>query len=195
MIWRRAFEMSPYDPGIRSGLSRTSLDPPRALAYNLACLAALYVRGRRWKHAADAYRTLAQADRRRVDFQLSLAVALWQSNQRDEAYTLARHSADHHPHLLMAWRTLSETGDENDRALAQNPIATMDPDGEHAAQRWGVGQQDTGVTIRSHAGRNRTCSPIAIRMQRKPRRKPIQTLRRTSLCGRGAGQASHERSS
>ena len=147
IIWRRAFEMSPYDAGIRAGLHRTSLDPPHALAYNLACLSALYMRGRRWKHAADGYRTLAQADRRRVDFQVSLAVALWKSGQEQEAYTLARHLVEHHPHLLMAWRTLSETGDENDRALAANPISTMDPDGEYAATVWGVGKHDSSAAI------------------------------------------------
>lgn len=147
IIWRRAFEMSPYDPEIRAGLNRTSLDPPQALAYNLACLAALHARGRRWKHAANGYRTVVQADRRRVDFQVSLAVALWQSGQEQEAYPLARHLVEQHPHLLMAWRTLSETGDENDRALAASPIATMDPDGEYAARVWGIGTQDPSVTI------------------------------------------------
>ena len=147
IIWRRAFEMSPYDPDIRAGLSRTSLDPHTALEYNLAGLAAIYMRGLRWQQAADSYRRLAQADRRRVDFQVSLAVALWQSGQTGEAYTLARHLVDHHPHLLMAWRTLAETGDENDQALAESPIATMDPDGEYAATVWGIGSQDSTATV------------------------------------------------
>lgn len=147
VIWRRAFEMSPYDPEIRTGLSRTSLDAPHALTYNLACLAALYVRGRRWAYAVESYRTLAQADRRRIDFQVSLAVSLWQSGQSEEAYPLARHLVGHHPHFLMAWRVLSETGDENDKALAANPIETMDPDGEYTADFWGIGKQDQAVTI------------------------------------------------
>ena len=147
IIWRRAFEMSPYDPDIRAGLSRTSLDPHFALEYNLASLAAIYMRGWRWKQAADSYRRLAQADRRRVDFQVSLAVALWQSGQTGEAYGLARHLVEHHPHLLMAWRTLAGTGDENDLALAEYPIATMDPDSEYAASIWGIGSQDSTVTV------------------------------------------------
>jgi tetratricopeptide (TPR) repeat protein len=147
IIWRRAFEMTPYDAEIRAGLNRTSLDPPHALAYDLACLAALYLCGRRWAHAAKSYRTLVQADRRRVDFQVCLTVALWQDGERSEAYALARHLVGHHPHLLMAWLTLGQTGDENDRALAANPIESMDPDGEYAATVWGVGKQDPDKTI------------------------------------------------
>ena len=147
IIWRRAFEMSPYDAEIRAGLSRTSLDPPRALAYNLACFAALHLRGQRWEHAAEGYRTLVQADRRRVDFQVCLTVALWNSGAQQEAYTLARHLVNRHPHFLMAWLALAETGDENDAALAANPIGTMDPDGEYAYSVWGVGTREQAATI------------------------------------------------
>jgi tetratricopeptide (TPR) repeat protein len=137
-IWQRAFEMSPYDPEIRAGVSRTGLNQPNALGYNLACLAALYHRGQRWGHAADAYRTLVKADPRRVDFQLCLAVALWQTQQTPEAYALARHLTQAHPHLLMGWVVLHGIGDENDQALARSPIQTMDPTGAFAAQIWGV---------------------------------------------------------
>ena len=137
-IWQRAFEMSPYDAEIRAGLSRTSLDPPSALTYNAACLAALYLRGMRWELAAQSYRLLVQADRRRVDFQVCLAVALWQSGAEQEAYAVARHLVSQHPHLLMGWFVLHDTGDENDRALAANPLETMDPDGEFAEKVWGV---------------------------------------------------------
>ena len=147
VIWRRAFEMNPYDAGIRAGLSRTSLESPDALAYNLACLASLYLRGRRWEHAAESYRKLVQADRRRVDFQICLTVAQWQAGEREDAYALARHLVGRHPHLLMAWITLRETGDENDRALAASPIETMDPDGEYAASLWGVGKPEYRATI------------------------------------------------
>ena len=147
VIWRRAFEMSPYDAEIRAGLSRTSLESSDALAYSLACLAAFYLRGKRWEHAAETYRKLVQADRRRVDFQVCLTVALWQGGERQEAYALARQLVSRHPYLLMAWLALRETGDENDRALAANPIETMDPDGEYAARVWSVGRQDPAVTI------------------------------------------------
>ena len=146
-IWQRAFEVSPYDAEIRAGLSRTSLDPPSALAYNAACLAALYLRGLHWDAAARSYRSLVQADRRRVDFQVCLAVALWQSDENYEAYALARHLVSQHPHLLMAWVVLQATGDENDRALAANPIATMDPDGEFAAETWDIPRPERATII------------------------------------------------
>jgi predicted Zn-dependent protease len=137
-IWQRAFEMSPYDPEIRAGVSRTSLNQPDALAYDLACLAAIYYRGQRWGHAADAYRTLVKADPRRVDFQICLAAALWQAHQTNEAYALARHLTQVHPHLLMGWVVLHRTGDENDQALARSPLETMDPTGAYVTQEWGI---------------------------------------------------------
>lgn len=137
-IWQRAFEMNPYDPEIRAGVSRTGLNQPNALGYDLACLAAIYHRGRRWGHATDAYRTLVKADPRRVDFQLCLAVALWQAQQTPEAYALARHLTQAHPHLLMGWVVLHAIGDENDQALAASPIQTMDPTGTFVAHVWGI---------------------------------------------------------
>jgi len=147
IIWRRAFEMSPYEPEIRAGLTRTSLNPPSVLAYDPACLAALYLRGRHWDEAADAYRALVAADQRRVDFQLCLAVALWQMGEEREAYTLARVLVQRHPYLLMAWMTLADIGDEADRALAANPLDTMDPDREYAAAYWGVGERRDDISI------------------------------------------------
>jgi tetratricopeptide (TPR) repeat protein len=130
-IWRRAFEMSPYDPEIRAGLARTSLDDPNALALDQACLAVIYLRGLRWEAAARTYRLLVKADPRRIDFQLYLMAALWQSKAVDEAYVLAHHLVQSHSHLLLAWVVLDATGDENDQALARNPIETMDPDGDY----------------------------------------------------------------
>ncbi len=137
--WQRALEASPYEPEIRAGLSRTALrtgkghnvveDDPNALLLNLACLAQLYLRGYRWERAAAIYRQLIQADPRRIDFLLGLLVALWQQRARQEAYDLARHLTRQHPHLLLAWSVLDDLGDADDRALARNPIATMDPDG------------------------------------------------------------------
>lgn len=146
-IWQRAFEVSPYDPDIRAGLSRTSLDSTNALAYNAACLAALHLCDRRWELAAENYRQLVQVDRRRIDFQVCLAVALWQSGSQRGAYAVARHVVEHHPYLLMGWRVLRETGDENDRALAANPVETMDPDGEFAETVWGVARSDAAASI------------------------------------------------
>ncbi len=137
--WQRAFEAAPYEPEIRAGLSRTALrtgkdhnlveDDPNALLLDLACLAQLYLRGYRWERAAAVYRQLIQADPRRIDFLLGLLVALWQQRARQEAYDLARHLTRQHPHLLLAWSVLDDLGDADDRALARNPLATMDPDG------------------------------------------------------------------
>lgn len=137
-LWQRAFEMSPYAPEIRAGLARTSLDDAHALALDFASLAMIYLRGLRWEPAAQAYRQLVKADPRRIDFQLCLMVALWQSHANEEAYTLARHLLQSQPHLLLAWVVLDAIGDKNDRALAQNPISSMDPDGEFVTSRLGM---------------------------------------------------------
>jgi len=132
-MWQRAFEMSPYAPEIRAGLARTSLDGPNALALDFASLAIIYLRGLRWDPAARAYRQLVKADPRRIDFQLCLMLALWQSHAGEEAYTLARHLVQSHPHLLLAWVVLEAVGDANDKALAAHPITSMDADGEYVA--------------------------------------------------------------
>ena len=137
-MWQRAFEMSPYAPDIRAGLARTSLDAPDALALDLACLATIYLRGLRWEPAARAYRQLVKADPRRIDFQLCLLAALWQSRAHEEAYVLARHLVQSQPHVLLAWVVLEAIGDANDKALAAHPITSMDPDGEFAADLLGL---------------------------------------------------------
>lgn len=137
-MWQRAFEADPYNPDIRAGLSRTSLDRSNILALNTACLATLYLRGGRWVHAARTYWSLMQVEPRRIDFQLHGAVALWQQNARQEAYRLARHLTQQHPHLLLAWVVRNALGDVDDRALARNPILSMDPDGEFTRQWLGI---------------------------------------------------------
>jgi tetratricopeptide (TPR) repeat protein len=137
-MWRRAFEADPYHPDIRSGLSRTSLDRTQALVLNTACLASLYLRGGRWAHAANTYWGLMQVEQRRIDFQLHCAVCLWQQNARQEAYRLARQLTQRHPHLLLAWVVVSSLGDVDDRALARNPILSMDPDGEYVRGWLGI---------------------------------------------------------
>lgn len=137
-MWMRAFEHAPYDPDIRSGLQRTSLDDPGALALNAACLANLYLRGGRWAHAAGAYRTLAQADPRRTDFRAAWLVASWQQGAHQEAYQLAHHLTQRQPYVLFGWVVLSVLGDVNDRTLAHNPLSTMDPDGDFVRSRFAV---------------------------------------------------------
>ena len=137
-MWQRAFEMNPYAPEIRAGLARTSLDTAHALALDLACLATLYLRGRRWEEAAQTYGVLVKADPRRIDFQLCLMLALWQSARGDEAYALARHLVAEQPYLLLAWVVIDALGDENDQALAHHPLASMDPDGDYLRGVLGV---------------------------------------------------------
>ncbi len=137
-MWKRAFEADPYQPDIRAGLSRTSLDRSQVMVLNTACLASLYLRGGRWAHAAATYWSLMQVEQRRIDFQLHCAVALWQQNARQEAYRIARNITQRHPHLLLAWVVMNELGDVDDRALARNPIVSMDPDGEFVRQWLGI---------------------------------------------------------
>lgn len=137
-MWQRAFEMNPYGPEIRAGLARTSLDDPNALSLDAACLAMLYLRGHRWAAAVQVYRQLVRADPRRIDFQQVLMLALWQQHSHDEAYVLARHLVQSQPHLVLAWAVLAALGDQNDQALAYNPLMSMDPDGEYVAACFGV---------------------------------------------------------
>ena len=73
---------------------------------------------------------------------------LWRGSDEDyEAYALARHLVSQHPHLLMGWVEWQATGDENDRALAANPIATMDPNGEFAAETWDIPRPEPATII------------------------------------------------
>lgn len=133
-IWLRAFEVAPFDADIRAGLARTSLDIGNALALNQACLATLYRHGFHWRQAVAEYRALVEIDPRRVDFLAGYMAALWRLGTREDAYQVARHLVKQHPHTIMAWIVIAAVGDENDRALAYNPIRSMDPDGEYARQ-------------------------------------------------------------
>jgi len=154
-IWQRAFEASPYEPEIRAGLSRTNLRPPgdpeqseqAPLMLNPACLATLYLRGFRWERAARLYRALIQADPRRIDFQMGLLGALWQQRVTQETYRLARFLVQGHPYLLIAWVALAATGDENDKALARNPIEVMDPDGDFVSDWFGLHYEGQPATL------------------------------------------------
>lgn len=134
-MWRRAFQCHPYDPEIRSGLTRTHHQHSEQIGLDSAALATLYIRAGRWVHAANAYRQLVRVEPKRLDFQVNWMVAAWQQGVRQEAYQLARHITARSPHTLMAWVVLATLGDTDDRALARNPIQTMDPDGEFV-QTW-----------------------------------------------------------
>jgi tetratricopeptide (TPR) repeat protein len=156
-IWQRAFEANPYETEIRAGLSRTSLRPPDDggqtdnardnLMLNSACLATLYLRGFRWERAARLYRALIQADPRRIDFQVGLLAALWQQRATQETYRVARHLVQGHPYLLIAWVALDTIGDENDKALARNPIEMMDPDGNFVSEWFGLPYERRPATL------------------------------------------------
>ena len=156
-IWQRALEAAPYAPEMRAGLVRTSLRPlgeaapviagAPPVALNLACLATLYLRGLRWERAIDTYRLLLEADGRRVDFQVGLMAAFWQQRARQAAFQLAQQLTTAHPHLLMAWVVLGTLGDADDRALAKNPIATMDPDGDFVSSWFGAHYEAPPATL------------------------------------------------
>ncbi len=145
--WRRAFELDPYQPDIRAGMQRTHLpvrNEPRSeaagdssslLALNAACLAALYLRAGRWRHAAAAYRGLSEAAPRRLDFPMGEMAARWQLGQAREAYALARQLVERQRYLLLPWAVLAATGDADDRALARDPLQRMDPDGAYTRER------------------------------------------------------------
>ena len=137
-IFRRAFECDPYEPEIRSSVRRTSLIGEKSLELNLACLATLYLRGQRWQQAAESYRALLQYDSRRVDFQCGLLMALWQGGAERDSYQLAQELRHSYPHLLLAWTVVNEFGDENDRALAYQPLQSMDPDCDYRRHWWGL---------------------------------------------------------
>ena len=134
-MWRRAFQCRPYDPEIRSGLMRTHLGESDRLRLDSAALGSIYLHAGRWAHAANVYRRLVKAEPKRLDFQVNWMAALWQQGARQEAHQLARHLTSRSPHTLLAWVVLAVLGDADDRALARNPIQSMDPDGEFV-QAW-----------------------------------------------------------
>lgn len=155
-IWRRAFEVDPYQADIRRGLVRTTLGRDSSLSMTEPCLGTLYLRGYRWRHAAALYRTLMAADPRRLDFQINLMVALWRQGDAGGAYQLARHLTDDNPLLLLPWYVQAALGDEDDRALAYNPLVTMDPDGDYLRRRLRLDlappdEREPGVRFRQDA--------------------------------------------
>lgn len=145
--WQRAFECDPYEPEVRAGLVRTSLDLARLPQLNEACLGSLLLRGYRWEHAVSHFRVLTGYDSRRLDFQANLLLALWQLEQQREAYELARKLAQAQPYLLMAWVVIDEAGDDNDKALARHPLSTMDPDGDYVRAAWGISYPSRSIRL------------------------------------------------
>ncbi len=136
--WQRAFECDPYDPEIRAGLVRTSVDITRLPTMNEAALASLWLRGFRWEQAAATFRKLIQQDSRRLDYQTGLLLSIWQMKYNDEAYEFARELTQSQPYLLVAWVIIDETGDADDKALARHPVRSMDPDGDYLRTALGL---------------------------------------------------------
>jgi tetratricopeptide (TPR) repeat protein len=137
-MWQRTFEHAPFDADARAGLARTSLDRADPLRLNPACLAALRMRSFHWGQAAAVYRPLAEAAPQRLDYVVGYMLALWRHGQLQTAYGAARFLVRKQPYVLPAWIVVAAVGDENDRALAQSPRMTMDPDGEYMTLRLGL---------------------------------------------------------
>jgi tetratricopeptide (TPR) repeat protein len=145
--WQRAFECDPYEPDIRAGLVRTSVNIARLPALNEACLATLYLRGHRWELAARLQRRLTEIDPHRLDFQSGLLISLWRQRVQPDAYQLARRLTQANPHLLIGWVVIDDLGDINDQALARHPLTTMDPDGEYVRMMLGIPYPSRPVAI------------------------------------------------
>lgn len=145
--WQRAFECDPYEPEIRAGVVRTSLNGSRLPQLNAACLGALLLRGYRWEQAIEQYRGLTVADNRRLDFQSNLLLGLWQQERQQEACDLARRLSRQQPYLLVAWVVIDEAGDDNDKALARHPLSTMDPDGDYVRTAWGLSYPSRSIRL------------------------------------------------
>ena len=153
-MWQRAFDVDPYNPEIRMGLSRTTisraanrtttnlhavsrtLNPAPHLSSDPlelgeAALATLAIKSHQWRRAAKLYTKLAQQNPERTDFRLGRAAAYWQDGAPRQARTLASQLVQDDRHLVMGWAVLNATGDRNDVALARNPLEQMDPEGQY----------------------------------------------------------------
>ncbi|MBX2997088.1 MAG: hypothetical protein KF893_01155 [Caldilineaceae bacterium] len=136
--WLLAFEQAPYSPAIRAGVVRTSLGHGAPLTLNRPALATLYRQGRRWQKAARLYADLVAEHPTRPDFQQGWLESLWQTGQGGRALPLARSLVQQEPNFILGWLVSAEVGDDDDRALAQSPLAALDADGAYAMARFGI---------------------------------------------------------
>ncbi len=134
--WRLAFEQAPYNRTIRSGLARTTAGQARSLALNRATLAAIYRSSGQWQKSLALYSHLVTEQPARADYQCGLLEALWQLQRTEPALALARTLVQREPHLLLGWLVSAHLGDEDDQALAQAPLTSLDADGAYAAARY-----------------------------------------------------------
>lgn len=154
--WRRAVDLDPYNPEIRAGWQRTipvpgptlgdpasegtpasdsavgALGPP---PLGEATLAFLHLRARRWDAALALITPLVRLDEDEPAYQAGRLLALWRTDDRGPARYLAETLTDANRGLLIGWLVRTDLGDEDDRALAQGYVESLDPDGEYAA-RW-----------------------------------------------------------
>ena len=85
----RAFELTPYNAGVRATLSglyaQLDVTPRRRLKLTRAALARCYARGRLYPKAIGELREIVQDEPDRVDLRVSLAEALWHDEQYEAA--------------------------------------------------------------------------------------------------------------
>jgi predicted Zn-dependent protease len=136
--WLLAFEQAPYSPAIRAGAVHTALGQGTGFALNRPALATLYRQGRRWQKAARVYADLVAEHPTRPDFQQGWLESLWQTGQVERALPLARSLVRQDSNFILGWLVSTEIGDDDDRALAQAPLAALDADGAYVRARFGV---------------------------------------------------------
>lgn len=134
--WRLAFEQAPYHRTIRSGLVRTTVGRGQPLMLNRAALATIYRTSGQWQKSLELYSLLAREHPQRVDYQCGLLEAYWQLRQAEPALALARRLVSQEVHLILGWLVSADLGDENDQALAQAPLASLDRDGAYTLSRY-----------------------------------------------------------
>lgn len=134
--WLLAFEQAPYNRTIRSGIVRTALGQVAPLALNQAALAALCKVSRQWQRARPLYAALCQEQPTRIDYHCGLLEATWQLHNVECALPLARSLINQEPNLLLGWLVSAQIGDEDDRALAQARLLSLDADGVYVTARY-----------------------------------------------------------
>lgn len=151
--WRLALEQAPYHAQIRAGALRTALGQPAPLALNESTLANLCRMNGRWAEAAALYRRLLAQDPKRPDWQWSLLESVWRAGEMETSLELARYLVAREPNCYLGWLISMQMGDANDRALAQQPLIALDPDGLYAARRYRLPQpQQPVVTLPTTRG-------------------------------------------
>jgi len=102
----RAFELTPYNTGVRETLSAlyAQLDtvPRRRLKLTRAALARCYARGRLYPKAIGEFHAILQDEPDRLDLRVSLAEALWHNEQYEMADAVCRGILELAPNCLKA---------------------------------------------------------------------------------------------